>query len=239
MGQRQSHRGRHPEDARLFAAKWVPALRDAVADLSFLLSRGYSEKAALKVVGDHYQLALRQRRAILGGACSDTSLERRNAHRITAADLCGQSLTVDGYNALITAESALAGGVLLKGRDGCIRDLASIHGSYRKVEETLPAIAMIGMLLEKLHVGEVTWYFDAPVSNSGKLKALLGEEAARHDWPWAVRLANNLDKLLAASPSIVVTADGWILDRAARWVNLTARIASGIHPPPEVIDLGE
>ena len=45
-------------------------------------------------------------------------------------------LLIDGYNVLTTVESALAHGLLLIGRDGCMRDLASMHGSWRKVDET-------------------------------------------------------------------------------------------------------
>ena len=37
---------------------------------------------------------------------------------------------------LTTIEAALAGGVILAARDGAYRDMASMHGSYRKVAET-------------------------------------------------------------------------------------------------------
>ena len=43
-------------------------------------------------------------------------------------------------NVLITLESALGGGVLLRCRDGCLRDMASLHGTYRIVDETDPAL---------------------------------------------------------------------------------------------------
>jgi hypothetical protein len=59
MTQRQRHRGRHPEDERLFSGKCLPVLRMAVVDLSFLLTRAYARDAALQVVGDHYQLDAR------------------------------------------------------------------------------------------------------------------------------------------------------------------------------------
>lgn len=64
-GKRQGHRGKHPRDEELFARKWIPLLRDAVHDMSFLLTRRYAEAAALKLVGDHYQLTSRHRRAVL------------------------------------------------------------------------------------------------------------------------------------------------------------------------------
>src|SRR5688500_10446127 len=52
MPDHRSHRGPHPEDAGLFAPAVHPTLRSAVADLSWLLTRGYADPSALKLVGD-------------------------------------------------------------------------------------------------------------------------------------------------------------------------------------------
>lgn len=237
MPQEQHHRGQHPKDARLFCAKWTPVLRKAVADLSLLLTREYAESAALRLVGDHYQLDARQRRAVLGASCGDATLQRRRAHEIGTDDLAGQVLRIDGYNLLIAAESALSHGILLRGRDGCIRDLASVHGSYRRVEETIPAIEALGGLLEKLSVLQAIWCFDAPVSNSGRLKAFIEEIVSTRNWPWRVELHPNPDKALAACTEIVVTSDGWILDRAQRWANVAAAFVQSLETPTAIVDL--
>ena len=234
---KQHHRGPHPEDAELFRDRALPALREAVADLSWLYTHRYAEKSALKLVGDHYQFDVRQRKALQRAACSDQSLAQRRQHEISPRKLAGIPITVDGYNLLITIESALAGGVLIRGRDGCIRDMASMHGSYRKVTETLPAIRCIGETMKALGVAHVQWYFDAPVSNSGRLRALLHEEAEAHGWAWDIELLANPDKRLAATGTVVITADSWILDRAARWTNLAAHIIRTLDPPPRILDL--
>ena len=34
----------------------------------------------------------------------------------------------------------MSGAFIFRGRDGCLRDLAGIHGTYRKVEENRPGI---------------------------------------------------------------------------------------------------
>ncbi len=237
MPSRQHHRGCHPTDARLFAPEWLPVLREAVADLSFLLTRGYSDKAALKLVGDHYQLAVRQRRAVLAAACPDASLQRRRETELEAEALAGRRVYIDGYNLLITIESALSGGLLFKGRDGCLRDLASVHGSYRKVTETRPAMAAIAAALNAAGVREAHWLFDAPVSNSGRLKTLLRLEAEWRGWPWTVELADGVDQQLKECGEPVITADGSILDAVRAWCNLTARIVSALDDPVFVRDL--
>jgi hypothetical protein len=236
MPQRQSHRGQHPEDARLFGEGELPRLRAAVHDYSFLLTRGYAHDAGLKLVGDRYQLDVRQRRAVLRAACSDESLRRRQEHRLPFDHIRGEPVLIDGYNLLITAESILGGGILLRGRDGCIRDMASIHGSYRKVAETVPAIALAGELLAGLGPAPIGWVFDAPVSNSGRLRALMLEEAGRRGWEWSIELANDVDRRLAAASEVVLTSDGWILDRAQRWCNVVDAAVAAAGAQGRVID---
>src|SRR6266702_7422173 len=140
----RKHRGAHPEDRKLFADDQLSALRIAVADLSWLLSRDYSMKAALKLVGDRHALTERQRLAVSRAACSDQSQEQRTAKRLPVEAVAGKEIIVDGFNLIITIEAALSDGVLIHCRDGCIRDLSSVHGSYRSVNETADAIIMIG-----------------------------------------------------------------------------------------------
>jgi hypothetical protein len=128
MPDKRTHRGPHPRDEKLFAASAIDNLRTAVADFSGLLTKGYAERSALKLVGDRFSLTDRQRLGVMRSACSDQQLACRCDRRAEIETLAGGRLAIDGYNLLITIEAAMSGGVLLKGRDGCLRDLASIHG---------------------------------------------------------------------------------------------------------------
>src|SRR5437588_8984206 len=165
----RKHRGAHPEDRKLFADDQIPALRAAVGDLSWLLTRDYTMKGALKLVGDKYALTERQRLAISRAACSDQSRELRTRRQITIDDARNSEWIVDGFNLIITIEAALSGGLLMSCRDGCIRDLSSVHGSYRSVDETDGAILVISKAFERLRPELVAWLLDRPVSNSGRL----------------------------------------------------------------------
>jgi hypothetical protein len=129
-------------------------------------------------------------------------------------------LWLDGYNVLTTVEAALAGGVILAARDGCYRDMASMHGSYRKVAETRPALERIGWVIASLGVSACRWYLDRPVSNSGRLATIIREVAAEGGWAWEVELVADPDSILAESDEIVATADSVILDRCGEWFNL-------------------
>src|SRR6478735_7021868 len=107
MPDHRAHRGPHPDDAELFAPGAVPRLHSAVGDLSWLLSRGYADPSAQKVVGDRYNLTQRQRTAVMRCACTDEAKRRRLATRARAEDVRNQPLTLDGYNVLTTVEAAL------------------------------------------------------------------------------------------------------------------------------------
>lgn len=216
------NRGKQPSDDTLFAAKWQPILTQAVDDLCYLLTRGYAENTALAIVGNRYRLNKRQRHAVSRVSSNDQSILQRQQAACTKEDLQGETVAIDGFNLLILLESALSQAFIFKGRDGMYRDISSVHGSYKRVVKTEEAILLVGKSLQSLNVGAVHWYFDQPVSNSGRLKTRLMELSLAHHFDWEVTLVFNPDKVLAQSPHIVVTSDGWVLDQAKRWFNLGA-----------------
>ena len=209
-----------------------------MADHVWLLTRGYAAKSALKLVGDRFALTQRQRLALMRSACSDPHREARQARCVSPAGMAGQALVVDGYNLLITIEAALSGAFIFKGCDDCMRDLASVHGTYRKVEETVAAITLIGECLTESAVAHVTWLLDSPVSNSGRLKTLMGQLARDRDWPWHIELSLNPDAQLKSTQDIVVTTDSVILDHCQQWVNLAAGIIAAKCSAAKILDLG-
>ncbi|MCF7972598.1 MAG: DUF434 domain-containing protein [Phycisphaerae bacterium] len=238
MPDKRIHRGPHPEDASLFGPACVPTLRAAMADYVWLLNRGYADKSALKLVGDHFSLLRRQRLALMRSACSDQQVRSRLAHRVTLSDLAGQGLIVDGYNLLITLEAALSGAWIFQGCDGCLRDLAGVHGTYRQVAETMAALELIGHFLNESEVSCVTWLMDSPVSNSGRLKTLMGQMAEERRWPWDIQLSVNPDAQLKTTHQIIVTTDSVILDHCRQWVNLAADIIPAHIPHAKIVNLG-
>lgn len=238
MPDRRIHRGPHPDDLRLFAPGAWPLLGRAIDDLCWLASRGYPTDGARKLVGDRYGLTARQRSAVERCACSDAARAARQARQLPPDALAGRALWLDGYNVLTTVEAALSGGVILAGRDGCYRDMASMHGSYRKVVETLPALERIGQTAADLGASACVWYLDRPVSNSGRLRAIIEQVGAEHGWPWRAELVQDPDTLLRESTEVVATADSAILDHCRAWFNL-ARETIARHVPDALIpDLG-
>ena len=241
MPDTRAHRGPHPEDAELFhPSRWAD-LQAAVSDYSWLLGRDYASPSAIKVVGDRYALNQRQRMAVVRSSCTDVERATRRARELETEQVAGQDLSVDGFNVLTTIEVALGHGVVLASRDGAYRDIASVHGTYRKVEETRPAIDLTLNAIRGLNPRHTTIYLDAPVGNSGRLAAIITHAAEELSIPCDARLVPNPDPVLIASPDVVATADSVILDGAERWFNLARHVINSMNPAvptvPMAIDI--
>ncbi len=232
------HRGADPEDERSFGAGRLADLRGAVHDVCWLLDRGYGISSAVELAGDRYHLTRRQRIAVARCACSTRAKERRQGHCVAADRLRGQELWLDGFNVLTAVETALGGGVILIGRDGCCRDVAGVYSHYHKVEETVPALEAIGRVCSELGVAKCCWWLDNPVFNSGRLKGIILEVATEAGWPWRVELVMNPDRVLSAADQIVSSSDHAILDRCERWFNLAGTVIAKAVPQARVVELG-
>lgn len=221
----------------MFSPQALPALRAATHDLSWLLERSYAVASALKAVGDRYQLSSRQRAAVLRASCPDSHVRSRIARRLQPEQLRGQTLCVDGFNVLTTLEVALSGGVLLIARDGVMRDIAGVHGSYRRVEETEPAITLLTEWVFSWAAARCEIYLDQPVSNSGRLRARLVEVAAARQLPLDVFVVPDPDSVLMRSPHVVASADGQVLDADVHWLSLARACVASALPAANVLDL--
>lgn len=223
MPDSRGHRGAHPEDERDFAPSARARLVAAARELSFLLSHAYSPDASLKLVGDHHQLTARQRKAVQRASGARSALRARQLRAVSSAQLAGQRLALDGFNCLITVEAMLGKAPILRSRDHVLRDLSSVHGTYRTVAETERAIALLLATLTRARAAQVEVLLDRPVGNSGRTAALFAQRARELPFPLHVELADRVDPYLANCDAIVATSDSWILDRAARNLDLPAR----------------
>ena len=131
-------RGFAPEDERQFSAESVLFLRKAGTEVRYLLNRGYHLKPVTQFVGDHYLFSERQRLALARSTAPDDKVSARKNREIDMAGLEENEdravlpeINIDGFNTVITLETALSGSPVFKGMDGCIRDLAGLRGTYR------------------------------------------------------------------------------------------------------------
>lgn len=236
MPHAQRHRGAHPEDARLFSAEELPRLFRAAVELSYLLSRDYPLDPTLSFVGGHHQLDARQRLALRRITCSAAQRKARLSRLLSPEQAADGPWHIDGFNLIITLEVALSQGLLLRGQDGALRDIAGLRGSYHPVEETEDALRLIGEALKSLHAPSVIMFLDAPVANSGRLRARVLEHAESWAIPVEVRLVPDADRELVDKER-VVSSDGAVLDACASWLNLASWIVARALPAAWLVEL--
>ena len=217
-------RGFVPSDAKDFAEAELPRLRRAQDDIREWLDRGYPMGSASRFVGDHYQLTERQRLMVTRASSSSADLASRAARRVRDP-LKGQTVHIDGLNLIITLETALCGTTLFRCMDGTVRDLSAVRGTYRLIAATRTAADWLGDYLEALEIGKAVVYLDAPVSNTGRLKALLAERFAHRAFACEIRVTPHVDRILWEQEN-VLSGDAIILNHCRSWLNTAADILS-------------
>lgn len=228
-------RGFVPADEKEFNMVNCQILRKAQKDILYLLEQGYPIKNASTFVGNHYLLSERQRLAIVRATTENSILQNRKAKQLTN-DNIGRKVLIDGLNIIITLEVALSEGTLIHCMDDTIRDLAGLRGTYRLIDKTDIAIQYIGDKLKDLRVEEVTFYLDAPVSNTGRLKQRILELLSDYPLRVSAELVNNADVILQ-NQGQVITSDAIILNHCFSWYNMVKNIIDERLPGYRSIDL--
>ncbi|KFF73713.1 hypothetical protein HX13_18020 [Chryseobacterium sp. P1-3] len=215
------NRGKNTGDDTLFASeKQISKLKSAVQDMQYLLTRGYPEKASAELAGNRYRFKSRQIQALRGASASEMQIKNRKLKRLEAADLKEKNVYLDGFNVLILLESLFSGAYIFEGADGCFRDLSGVHGTYKRVSQTMSAMDAVALFFRKNQLKKLVWIFDQPVSNSGRIKQLILDFAVENNLNWEAELQYNPDKFLAESSEIIISSDAWILDHCKKWFNL-------------------
>jgi hypothetical protein len=86
-------------------------------------------------------------------------------------------------------------------------------------------------------VTSVLWLLDSPVSNSGRLKTLIGKMVRENDWNWDIQLLPSPDRELIRTDAVVASSDSVVLDGCKRWVNLAQAIIEQKLPETYLVDL--
>lgn len=216
-------RGFVPEDERNFQEEALRVMRRASRHIRYLMEEGYDLKMASVFVGNHFLLSERQRLAIVRSAATGQQLEGRRAREVFLGELSGREVWVDGFNQVITLEVLLCDSLLFEGMDGAIRDLASLRGTYRILPQTREAVRLLLGTLKRAGAGRTVVLLDQPVSNSGRLAALIREVGEEEELQVETMVLPEVDRVLYEK-DLVASSDSVILDRCAGWVNLAGNI---------------
>ena len=106
--------------------------------------------------------------------------------------------------------------------DGTIRDLAALRGTYRIIPETKGAVQLLLKTLQEMDVQAAHILLDEPVSNSGRLKALIAEIGEAYPLGLDIQIQRDVDRMLWEQEN-VITTDSVILDHCVSWLNINAK----------------
>lgn len=217
--------------ATMHASLVSEALRDGVRDYRYLLERGYSEVAALKLVGDRRQLDAAQRSMLYRGVSPRAAAAVRRAKLTTA--LRGFDIAIDGLNVIYTMANYLYGRPLFIADDGLLRDAGEIHGHDPapgpgptlgdRVDE---AVKLLLRDLGDRSPRRVLVYLDEQVSRSGELASRLRRGLRDARLQGDAQTLHSPDYVLKrVTQGIIATSDSVIIDAARALVFDLARAA--------------
>lgn len=204
-------------------------------DLRYLLNRGYQRKSLrglLKLVGDRYGLDAHQRNILARTVYPDGEALKRRVKLVGPEDIVGCALGVDGYNVLVTIESAFRQELLLLGDDGLVRDVAGQSSSYRPGPYTMPALNVVLQVLRAHPPQETVMLFDARMSRSGELSRIATNLLQTAGLNGGATTSPYPDKELLQY-QVVASSDSGLVDASARTFDLAGYVATqtlGLEP---------
>jgi hypothetical protein len=185
----------------------------AVHDLRCLLDRGYPRDSAVNFVSNHYRLPLSERHLLARCVFSEQEAAEHRRKIVDARMVRDRSLSVDGYNVIITLESILTGKKVVRCDDGFVRDLRAIFGKYRTSRATEGAIEDVLKVVVKARPQNVVVFFDKQVSKSGELAGKVRRELMELGLKGDSRAVGGVDFRLRGF-DVVASSDRAVIKRA-------------------------
>jgi hypothetical protein len=186
----------------------------AVGDYRYLLERNYPQKAMLKLVGDRYQLPAFERVMLYRGLAKEEEVACRQKKQ-TDQFQAGTIVTLDGFNVCRTVGSYLNGNPVFVGMDGFLRDVSELHRKKLKWEVLERSTGLILDFLKAKKAGYVRFYFDTPISHSGKMCEMTKTNMVEKGLSGEAQTVFSPDHaLISAGEGIICTADSNIIENA-------------------------
>jgi len=209
-------------------------ISDAVRDLRYLLNQGYPRDSAVNFVANHYCLPLNQRHLLARCVFSRREVAEHRRKSVRASAVRGKHLGVDGYNVLITLESAITRKQVVRCDDGYVRDLRAIFGKYRVSPATPRALTELLRIIARAKPSYVEFLFDKQVSRSGELAGMVRQRLEEAKLKGDAQATGGVD-LKLRSFGVVASSDRAIIERAKAIWDIPAGLLKGMAA--KVIDL--
>jgi hypothetical protein len=208
-------------------------LIDPICDLRYLLDRGYKRDSALDFVAGRYTLDADARNLLLRTVFSDGEAADHKRRLMGSGEIAGQMVIIDGFNVLISVETALDGGDLYLCDDGFLRDTQATYAKYKISDQTRPALEAIVGVLKSLGAEETFFLFDAPVSFSGEVAGMARNALEKVDLEGDAETSATVDSDIVKSGKVACTSDRAIIERVEKVIDVPRLIAKKVITLPD------
>jgi len=205
-------------------------LKEASIDYRYLLSRGYNREISLKFVGDRYGLTKAERMALFRSVFPKDEAIKRMAKLSSPEAMMNKSISIDGFNVLMTIKAALQKFPLLLCDDGFIRDILSVIEKVKISRDMYIAIELLMQILLKYKPREVFLFFDANVSRSGEFAAYVRRRLTNMGLRGYARAVKKADISTIMQCDTVISSDSVIILNSKEVIDLGGYIAKLIAP---------
>jgi hypothetical protein len=187
-------------------------VRQAAEEYLWILSKGYPQNAALKLVGDKFMLPRDMRQVLYRGVIPDKLVASRR-EKISAIKK-GDLVLIDTYNVLFTVNNYLLGRPLFICNDGILRDAGEMRGRIINKPQFSRAISLLLEVLKMWTGATYIHYLDEPVSHSGRLSIELCKDMVQMGIDGDAHTVKSADQSLIEEQSdAICTSDGGIIDQ--------------------------
>jgi len=213
-------------------------LIEAIRDMRYLLSRGYKRELAVNFIANRYMLSKDEKAILYRAVYSKLQAAEHKRKIVSPTHIKGKKVAVDGFNVLITIESALMGKKIFLCDDGFIRDTSAIFGKYKFSNLTKLSLELTLNFLKKYKPKFIAFFFDSPISKSGEIAGLTRFLLKKHGIPGDAKAIKQVDKAVIEQGEIVASSDHIIIERAKHVLDLAGEIIKEKYPQL-IIDLNK
>jgi len=186
----------------------------AVCDYRYLLEHDYPQKSILKLVGNRYALPSHERVMLYRGLAKKQQVEMRRQKLLQDIPAYAE-VTLDGFNVCRTVGSYLNGNPVFVGMDGYLRDVSELHRKKLTWEVLEKSITLILEFLREKDVSHIHFYFDTPISHSGKMCLMTRQKMQELNMTGEAETVFSPDhELITAKKGFICTADSNIVENA-------------------------
>jgi hypothetical protein len=187
-------------------------INHAAEEYLWILSKGYPQGPALKLVGDKFMLSRDQRQILYRGVSPGEQAAQRK-EKLGEVRM-GDRVLIDTYNVLFTVNNYLLGKPLFISNDGLLRDAGEMRGRIVNKPQFSRSVSLMLEVLQMWKGASFIHYLDEPVSFSGRLSIELCKDMAEMEIEGDAFTVKSPDKMLREEKSdAICTSDGGIIDQ--------------------------